>query len=492
MKNFKVFIFLVGSLLVGGMINHVTAQYSFELVHGSSNSIEGTSYTLEKDGHYYSFGVRTDSSFNQQSPIVLKISADGLLEQEGIFQKQDTMYGFHSAYPKANGNLFVIGYLKHYQNPRHKVIYVCELTTNLEVVWEKMDSIPFSPPYSGVVVENTLITPDGFVLLQGKLNLEQYGSTNYVFFAIYDLEGNQIDFVSHLSCIDNSYGSELLYNVDSTAFYLIGRLTHNIAYRNYIKFGLDLSVIESGELECNTSFLFVPVSAKRLSNGNVIMANRSTQINGTDHSDLEMRLYDENFNLLKDTIIYHDERVAIPSYRGLGFVNEELIWVATHEQMWTSHMGTEVFRVFVFDNQLKLKGKKVFGGESRIWLWDLFATSDGGCILTGSIPEYEGSNYTDCYLIKVMPDDVVTKTSNSLYNRKTEIFPLPTNDILNVNNIGKPSKLILYDIVGNQLDSFQLNIGDNIIKLDLLKPGVYIGAISQNGIYLENFKIIKK
>lgn len=478
---------------MGVMINHVTAQYSFELYHGVPDINEAAGYTLEKDGYYYSFGAKTNHGLNLQSPIVLKIGAGGMLEQEGVFQKQDTMYGFHFAHPKPNGNLFVVGYLKHYQNSRHNVIYVCELTSSLEIVWEKMDTIPFPPPFSGVTIENTLITPEGLVLLQGKLNLEQYGSTNYVFFAKYDLEGNQIEFVSHLNCYDHNIGSELLYNVDSTAFYLIGRLTHNIAYRNFIKFDLDLNVIESGEFENNTSFLFDPVSAKRLSNGNVIMANRSTEINGLDYSDLELRLYDENFNLLKDTIIYHDERVAIPSYRGLGFVNEDLIWVATHERMWTTGiMGVEVFRVFVFDKQLKLKGEKVFGGERRYWFFDLLATSDGGCVLTGILNEYEGSDFVDCYFIKVMPDDVVTKTIEISFNNKTHIYPQPTNNILNVNNILKPSELLIFNLFGNHLVSFDLDKVDNIIRIDFLIPGVYIGVISQDGIFLENHKIIKK
>jgi hypothetical protein len=252
-------------------------------------------------------------------------------------------------------------------------------------------------------------------------------------------------------------------------------------------------VIESGEFENNTSFLFDPISAVRLSSGNAILANRSTEITGSDYSDLEMRLYDENYNLLKDTIINHDERVSIPSYRGLDYVNEDNIWVATFERMWaTGIMGSEVFRLFVFDKQLKLKGRKVFGGDTRYWFWDLLATSDGGCILTGNVPEYEGSDFADSYFIKIMPDDILTEVSEYKFNKKTLVFPLPANDVLNIKNLKKNSELIIYDLVGKQLVSYKLNKGDNIVKLDLIKSGTYIGVISQDGSVFEIHKIMKK
>lgn len=475
------------------MFTHVSAQYRFELIHGVSEIYDATVFTLEKDGYYYSFGNRSNYYTNIQEPLVLKIGEDGVMVRESSFCKQDTMYGFHYAHPKSNGNFLVLGYLKHYQDSRHNTIYVCELTSNLEVVWEKMDTIPFDSPYSGIEMENTLITPDGLILLQGKFTLEQYGSSNFVFFAKYDLNGNQVDFVAHLNCVDHNNGSTLFYDVDSTAFFLIGSLTHDIAYRNYIKFGLDLNVIESGEFENSTSFLFDPISAVRLSNGNAILANRSTEITGSDYSDLEMRLYDENFNLIKDTIINHDERVSIPTYRGLDYVNEDNIWVATFERIpETGIMGTEVFRIFVFDKQLKLKGEKVFGGDTRYWFWDLLATSDEGCLLTGQVPEFEGSDFADCYFIKVMPDDILTEVSESKFDRKTKVFPLPANDVLNINNLKKASELIIYDLVGKQLVSYQINKGDNIVKLDLLKSGIYIGVIIQDGNVFENHKIMKK
>lgn len=480
-------------LMMNFIICHVIAQYSFELTHGVPEMNDGTGFTLEKDGYYYSFGNRTNHITNTQVPLVLKISADGLLIQESSFFKQDTMYGFHYAHPKPNGNFLVLGYLKHYQDSRHNIIYACELTSNLEIVWERMDAIPFDSPYSGIEMENTLITPDGLILLQGKFTLEQYGSSNFVFFTKYDLNGNQVDFVSYQNCVDHNNGSTLFYDVDSTAFFLIGILTHDIAYRSYIKFDLDLIVIESGEFENNTSFLFDPISAVRLSSGNAILANRSTEITGSDYSDLEMRLYDENYNLLKDTIINHDERVSIPSYRGLDYVNEDNIWVATFERMWaTGIMGSEVFRLFVFDKQLKLKGRKVFGGDTRYWFWDLLATSDGGCILTGNVPEYEGSDFADSYFIKIMPDDILTEVSEYKFNKKTLVFPLPANDVLNIKNLKKDSELIIYDLVGKQLVSYKLNKGDNIVKLDLIKSGTYIGVISQDGSVFEIHKIMKK
>jgi len=150
-------------------------------------------------------------------------------------------------------------------------------------------------------------------------------------------------------------------------------LTVEPAYRTWIEFDFAFNYVGSGTLETNYVPPWAPVTVSWLSTGNFITANRFFDTSN-DTKGLEMRLYSPDKQLLKSTVVYHDKQIRIPELRGMGFTDENNIWVATFEDIPPDFAGAENIRFFVFDNEINLKGSMTHGGEIRYWLWDLLAT----------------------------------------------------------------------------------------------------------------------
>jgi hypothetical protein len=469
------------------------AQQGFEMIFGEPQVGEWVVHTLEHQDYYYSLGQRSISPDTHVSkPIIYKINMDGVIIQHVTFPKPDTSYGIQFGIPKSNGNLLCFGLLAHESSPFHaRHTYVCEISPNLELIWEKTDTILEPQPQTRHWLRNFLITPGNEVIIQGVLDTAMYGNTKFIFLAKYDFEGNRLDYRSFYNCTDFDEGS-LMLNADSTGFYLFGELEVKPIFRTWIEFDLELNYLGSGVLPTNNTPSWAPVTAKRLSNGNFVTANRFTET-GTLKKGVEMRLYNTDLELLKSTLVYHDKKVFIPVRRGLGFIDDNNIWVATFEDIPTGFVGTEDIRFFVFDNEVNLKGSKVHEGDTRYWLFDLLATSDSGCLVSGIVAEYEGTSINDNYIKKVRLEDVLTgiHEQERKTGRTVEIWPVPAGDDLHIKS-NQDSDLLIFNVAGEQIRDHNIKEGYNIITLKLLAPGMYLIAIRQNGIIIESHKIIKQ
>jgi hypothetical protein len=468
-----------------------SAQHAFELIFGEPQVGEWVVHTLEHQNYYYSIGQRSVLSGNQVSkPILFKINMDGVIVEQVTLPKQDTSYGIQFGIPKSNGNLLCFGILAHEPNTqRARHTYVCEVSPNLELIWEKTDTIMEPQPQTRHWLRNFLVTPDNEVIIQGVLDTAMYGNTKFIFLAKYDFEGNRLDYRSFYNCTDFDEGS-LMLNADSTGFYLFGQLEVKPAARRWIEFDLELNYLGNGDLPPT---FYAPVTVRRLSNGNFIIASRFFE-SGTNKKGLEMRLYNTNLQLLKSTLVYIDKQIKIPVRRGMGFIDENNIWVATFEaDLPPGVPGTEDIRFFVFDNEINLKGSKVHEGDTRYSLFDLLATSDTGCLVSGIVVEYEGSNITDNYIKKIMLEDVLTGIQEQVRKtgRMVELWPVPAKDDLHIKS-KQDSDLLIFNASGEQMGEHSIKEGYNIVSLKLLSPGMYLIAIRQNGIIIESHKIIKQ
>lgn len=474
----------------------VNSQQSFELKVGT-NGAEGLYYTFEGNNCYISIGGK-EAGFGLESwiPYVCKIDYEGNVIDESTFFKQDTSFGFSFGFVKPNGNFFIAGLLSDSVTPvDYNITYICEMTPELDIVNEKMDTLPFPQDHCTHSIQNFLITPDNSIIVEGRIDTSFYSYDDILYLAKYDMEGNLINFKPYLNWKDG-FGSELIFKPDSTGFYLVGDLSYGDLgiVKDWIEFDLDLNILDNGIIENQLSYFNKPMAVCRLSNGNIIVANRSSEINGPSTQDLEMRIVDPEFNLLKDTIIYHDEYVNVPDHRGMGFIDENNIWVATYENSPPFFTGTEVFRFFIFDSNLKLKGVKIYGGNTRYWFFDLLATSDGGCLLTGVVPEYEGSPSEDCYLIKVMPSDILTHAEETPFENDMDVFvyPNPFSDKLKTETMRLGLTLNLFDSHGNLvLDELISDLPYETFKTDRLSPGFYYYQITDNFRIIQNGKLVK-
>jgi len=488
-----IFLATIILFLLGAKVN---SQQSFELTIGVEGT-EGLFYTFENGNSYISLGGRkTEIGYEVSIPIIYVINQEGLVVDERIFTKQDTSFGFSFGFVKPNGNFFIAGLLSDSVTPfDYNITYICEMTPDLDIINEKMDTLPFPQDHCTHSIQNFLITPDDKIIIEGRIDTSYYSYDDILYLAKYDMDGNLINFIPYLNWKDG-FGSELIFNPDSTGFYLIGDLSYGDLgiVKDWIEFDLDLNILDNGLIENELSYFNSPMAVCRLSNGNIIIANRSYEINGTSTQDLEMRIVDPEFNLLRDTILYHDEYVNVPDHRGMGFIDENNIWVATYENSPPFFTGTEVFKFFIFDSNLSLKGVKVYGGNTRYWFFDLLATSDGGCLLTGVVPEYEGSPSEDCYLIKVMTSDILTLAEETPFENDMDVFvyPNPFSDKLKTETMRLGLTLNLFDSHGNLvLDELISDLPNETFKTDRLSPGFYYYQITDNFRIIQNGKLVK-
>jgi len=106
-------------------------------------------------------------------------------------------------------------------------------------------------------------------------------------------------------------------------------------------------------------------------------------------------------------------------------VDPKSIWVCVFTDVPPHWSGTETYQIFNFDSQLHINGWKDFGGDTRFWLYQVIATSDGGCIVVGIIPESNGSVERDIYINKIVPEDVITGIGESNFIEKSQLSVTP-------------------------------------------------------------------
>lgn len=469
------------------------AQYAFEKAFGERDVFESIVQTIDHNGHYFAVGHKISPGNDERTMVIYKLDYSGDIVTTADFSKPDTAYHVKFCIPKTNGNLLCFGSLKRTDNPlRGRHTYVCEISSNLELLWEKTDTIVETHPDASHWLKTILLTHENEVIIQGVVDTVQYGHNNFIFLARYDLEGNRLDYKSFINYKDGDLGS-LMLNADSSGFYLIGELTVEPSVRSWIEFDFQFNYLGSGVLETNYGTFWAPVTASWLSTGNFITANRFFDTSN-DTKGLEMRLYNPDKQLLKSTVVYHDKTIRIPEIRGMGFIDEDFIWVATFEDIPPDFTGAENIRFFVFDKDINLKGSMTHESEIRYWLWDLVATNDTACIVSGFVGENPGvTNYYDNYIMKVRLNDVVTSVNKQ--QRKAgssvEIWPVPAGETLHVkSNID--SELLILNTKGQKISTHSIQNGYNLITLTGLPSGPYLIAIRQNENIIETLKIIKQ
>ncbi len=469
------------------------AQDAFEMAFGESGVSESIIQTIDHEGHYFAVGYQIYPGSNERAMVFYKLDYSGDIISTVDYPKPDTAYHIDFCMPKTYGNLLCFGSLKHIGNPlRSRHTYVCEISPNLDLIWEKTDSIVEDHPHASHWLKTFLLTHENEVIIQGVVDTTEYGNNNFLFFAKYDLEGNRLEYKSFMNYKDRNLGS-LMLNTDSSGFYLFGQLTVEPTVRSWIEFDFAFNYLASGVLETNYDHFWAPVTVSWLSTGNFITANRFFDTSN-DIKGLEMRLYSSEKQLLKSTVVYHDKTIRIPERRGMGFIDENNIWVATFEPIPPDFTGEENIRFFVFDNDINLKGSMTHEGEIRYWLWDLLATNDTACIISGFVSENPGvSNFYDNYIKKVRLGDVVTGINKQ--ERKAgatiEIWPVPAGETLHVKS-SIESELLVLNATGQQIGAHPIKKGYNLITLTGLSPGIYLIAIRQNENIIETHKIIKK
>lgn len=470
------------------------AQASFETIYGTDEN-ETLRHSIEiQTGDFISIGGKKGSStLHQLSNLIIKFNKYGVLVDELIFSKPDTNFILQYCYEKANGNLFFIGTLSDSVSPNeYDVTYVCERTAQLDLLWEKY--FPMPEPYFDHRISNFIMDLDSNLIIQGSADSSQAGSDELLITMKIDKYGNQLNLSFYEDWRSMSTANEMIFNSDSTAIWFFGTFTVDVTlYHEFIEMDLDFNITNYISIIDWDHFSSIPITIKKLPNFKLIQANQATMEPGAAY-DLYVKIMDANFNTIEDTLLFFTEYMYIPWYNGLDFNNQNQIWVATFEPQFNYFTGTEIFIFHIFDSNLNLVGLKEYGGDQRYTFFNLKVTSDGGCLLTGTIPDYDGSFNDNGYIIKVMPQDIITNAEETpiSIDRDVMIYPNPFKNEIRFQTVRKNLTFNLYDLTGNII--LTGDIVDNTefkISTGHLNQGIYFYTIRDDWRIIQSGKLIK-
>ncbi|MCK9271774.1 MAG: T9SS type A sorting domain-containing protein [Bacteroidales bacterium] len=466
------------------------AQYSFEKIVRSSND-DYLYSTIENSNHQFiSLGSRSTTPESYvYCPLVLKIDTNGDLLEEKLFCKTDSSASFKFGMQKSNGNYLIIGTVKLTAVSDLRLplglLLICELDTDLNIVYEKIYEVP--EPYVRHTIFNWFVALDGTIIIQSSADddLNTY-SRDVLFFNI-DMEGNLLK----MKMPENvrSYGKgDYLEKSDGTGFYMIGDVYLQSIQKDWMEFDYDFNLISYGQIQ-GSGFLFPPLSNQRLPNGEIFLVNHSISF-GNYH--MGVLTLDNDFNILKDTILEYNQPAQLPLYSGIDYTNEDNIYMCSYRHISLNTLGATVFYVHILDAELNVKGTKICGGDSHYMLYSLLATSDAGCILTGIVPDHESSHLTDGYVVKLMPEDILTGIAepNTLKAISVRVSPNPFRNELVV-DVPDDFSLIIYNQLGRPALTQILEKGMQRINTSSLKKGIYFYNINTRCNNTFSGKIIK-
>ncbi|MEZ5195772.1 MAG: T9SS type A sorting domain-containing protein [Bacteroidales bacterium] len=472
-------------------------QNTFQLEYGDVGE-EKLKFTFENSsGNFISIGsIQQNHGSFPTSPVILEIDNSGEIINELIYMKPDTSFFLQYAYEKANGNYFLIGTmsdsLPSMYLDKNYITYVCEITPELNLVWEKYYTIPV--PYRRHRLNNFILDAVSNLYVHG--DADSSNSLDRVLLTMkFDKYGNQLDLNLYEEWGSDSEYNEMIFNKDSTAIYFICDFSKNFSlYYDFIEMDVDLNITNSISVIDWEHLCAGPASVKLLPNSTYIQANKAFMEPGAIQ-DLYIKIMDEDFNTIRDTLILYPEYNNIPSYEGMGFIDPDQIWIATFEPAFNSSPGTEIFRFHIFDSNLNLTGMKVYGGDHRYWFNNLIITSDGGCLMTGIVPDYNGSYNDNGYIIKVMPEDIITNAEETpiSIDRDVMVYPNPFGNEILFQTVRKNLTFDLYDLTGNIILTGDIVAHtESKISTNALNHGIYFYTIRDDWRIIQRGKLIKE
>lgn len=474
------------------------AQSSYEIII-NTDSTDKAIFSFENySGGYITLGVTSNGAQAQEhkvSPVII-LHSDSINFSFKTFLKQDTSFAFQQGFQKENGNYFILGSLGDSTHPNYNIfifnkIYLCELTPDFEILWEKIYEIPEG---YNLNLADFLIDQDDNIVLYSTLEIIPY-SNGYLYLTKFDMDGEMLC-SNFLPDYDAKLYNDIILKPDGTGYYIIGELTIGSGFiRDWFDVDTDLNIVATGNLQgnhFNRSF-----TAKWLSNENLFIVNGESQETPGAYRDMQVRVCDTNFNTLNDTVFFDPDNVYSPVYDGMDFVYEDLIWTCTFNEDIPFFPGTEIFKVYLFDSNMDLKGMKTYGGDSRWWFYHLYATSDGGCIITGTKREPEGTTLSDVdiYILKVLPEDIITSAEETTFKKDfdIDIYPNPFNQYITVESAHDNLQISIYDLMGkNVLSKMTGSLNKIRILTGNLQTGFYTYKITNNNRIIQNGKLIKK
>ncbi|MCD4792772.1 MAG: T9SS type A sorting domain-containing protein [Bacteroidales bacterium] len=268
--------------------------------------------------------------------------------------------------------------------------------------------------------------------------------------------------------LDNNFNIDTVYNTF---------LSGNIDYERYpnLKFITDTSFIFTGD-------------------GSDYQAGFSDIVGIT--------LYDTAFNEIKRQIFgFEDVWNHIAEFKGLSFVDTSSVYISYTTPGLHYYPPSELnYSVVVkLNSSLDVQWEKFYGDSSTMSMLvkNIYATNDGGCIITGDIQFTPfGEPKVKTYIVKLDAEGNLPVSINGPKIKAHELilYPNPGNEHLNIRTAVQRlgGEFTMYDITGKLV--FQQKITERLTEINTgdLPTGTYIYNYTHKGNEIESGKWVKQ
>lgn len=437
-----------------------------------------------EDGCFYLLGHIAKPESNKYNGKVIKLSREGELIDESLFDIPDRAFDLYGVLQDTSGSLILFGKssdttsdMLHNMLELRRVDYQLNLLDSASFILSEDKSVGLIVGEKGA--NNNLIFTGGV-----SFNTPPYGkgfiylissSFDSLRFYIYEHGSifHQIKQLNETTYWDMGWNSGYRVELRDTLFNYINSAPtpKNVAEGYGIKWDTDSSFFMVGEWDNNGK-------------NDIGIIRMFKPIDTTNHL----------FNSWGLEGIYD-----YPAPNGaLDFLNKDSIYIGAISPFWPWSYNPSHYVIIQTDSLLNIRWERFYGnGEYYYELIKILATSDGGCLLAGTRFNYfSGVKERDIYIVKLDSEGLLVgeQNHNTIQVKEALVFPNPGTNNLKVRIATQYSESIfeLYDINGKQMLTKEIHGRWGDINTSLLKPGTYVYRIHNSKGLFETGKWVKQ
>jgi len=480
---------LILSLVLFLIFIGVYSQSVFQITIGDQAYDENAYSALElSTGEFILTNFKSPTTSILSSPYLIKVSKNGTLIKD-IYYQDTTRNFIYVSILEFNSKILLIGVLFNQNGNHTDSIIVTEIDTDLNILSINRKHFTDSLRTANIVVKNL---NDSLLLISGyfdKIN----NNYMYISFVSY-LDTNYTIVKNNTNLYEGANVEELnnlIYNKTDSLWYSYIILNSYMAHK--IRLNSDLYV-DSVFLQKSIS-LMQPLFIQNIKSQAFILTRLKNN---------RLKLF--KLNSVLDTVssrfIGTSNTLNYPSVsRGLSS-NSHFLFAGITENLnpnnlWWGMQNSNYYVIKMDSLGNTIWDKRIGENGNYYLLYDVLATKDGGCLLSGCVYDYlSGSYQKDIFIVKLDSNGTTIWTKDiKLPAAAISVYPNPCSKELNL-NLSEGNKYIveysIFDIQAKLLLQKQLNATQTKIDIQNLASGVYIIEVRTNKGKVYRSKFVKK
>jgi hypothetical protein len=453
-----------------GMI--IFSQNSFELLIQMPNYEVPGDMIIDNQGDYIIVGSSLNFDTDVSSGLLIKVSASGDVLSELIYSVPDSTCLFNNIVQLDSGYL-VFGGIGTISSGMTSIL-ICSFDFDLNFQWQKE-----------YLISDIHIIGDFEVKVDLDSNLVIIGSAykevKYLDDDPFEFKCNQSgdSILMHIETLDyHQLVFDFLIKQDSSGYIVFGSgqypnypyLDANGAYYDRAFIREQVKEVPN-EIYWSHTVMWIDDKEFFISGNKNLHTYPTIQGVGLMRVDTSFNsIYDIHFGLFQDTACY-------PGWdRSFDFKNiDNVFFTGTKNyEHWFQNMSSWIM-LSKFDSCLNTKYERIYGGDALYSSYQINATEDGGCIISGIRYDYRNQDYNyDIYLIKTDSNGLTTSIEEDYSHNMSSIQPYPNPCTERISFDHNLTRVDIYNHSGQLVLRNQNYNQFSDIAVGQLQSGIYI------------------